>query len=338
MMVTGSPIWEMWDRERPKTMEFEPSQLVQAIERLVEQSPENRLAKIDNRPTFDAPLVAFADGDDPLFEQYKTVIGPHHMTPREALAAATPDTSPGAADRVTVVCWILPVHGETREDNKREKNRPSRSWAHQRNYGELFNETIRRHVETTLRDAGYRAVAPVLSKAFRVIRTPEEGVKRPPESTWSERHACYAAGLGTFSLNDAMITPRGIAVRCGSVVTDWVCEPTARPYPDHTANCLYLSRGTCGVCIERCPADAITTDGHDKLKCMWFVHGSDEAKRLREEYAVKIAGCGLCQTGVPCQDRIPSPADVERRRQVPASAGRDPVPQQRNLTTREHEP
>jgi len=37
-----------------------------------------------------------------------------------------------------------------------------------------------------------------------------------PASSWSERHAAYAAGLGTFSLNDALITPKGIAHRLGS--------------------------------------------------------------------------------------------------------------------------
>jgi len=41
-----------------------------------------------------------------------------------------------------------------------------------------------------------------------------------PSSNWSERHIAYAAGMGTFSLNDAFITEKGIAIKLLSVVTE----------------------------------------------------------------------------------------------------------------------
>jgi epoxyqueuosine reductase QueG len=111
-------------------------------------------------------------------------------------------------------------------------------------------------------------VAPTHTSLFRTIR---EGAPRPPVSTWSERHALYAAGLGTFSLNDGFITPRGIAMRCGSVVTDLPLLPTPRPYASHTANCLFLSQGTCSACISRCPVGAISPQGHDKALCAAYL-------------------------------------------------------------------
>ena len=120
----------------------------------------------------------------------------------------------------------------------------------------------------------------------------------------------YAAGLGTFGLSDGFITPRGIAMRCGSVVTNLPLAVTPRDYTSHTANCLYLSEGTCGVCAERCPAGAITREGgHDKLKCQEFTYGT--LRPLFAEYGVEGErgagiGCGLCQTGVPCEAGIPA--------------------------------
>ena len=87
-------------------------------------------------------------------------------------------------------------------------------------------------------------------------------------SVWSERHAAYVAGLGTFGLCDGLITPAGKAMRCGSVVARIQIPPTERPYTDHHAYCLHFSHGTCGKCIERCPAGAITRAGHDKKKCL----------------------------------------------------------------------
>ena len=90
-------------------------------------------------------------------------------------------------------------------------------------------------------------------------------------STWSERHAAYAAGLGTFGLCDGLITPLGKAVRCGSVIARIPIQPSSRPYQDHHAYCLFYSKGICGKCIDRCPVGAITKDGHDKSKCQHYV-------------------------------------------------------------------
>ena len=56
------------------------------IRTVVRGSPGNRLQYFDDSPIFDEPLVAVADGDDPLFEEYKRVIGSHHLTPREVLS------------------------------------------------------------------------------------------------------------------------------------------------------------------------------------------------------------------------------------------------------------
>jgi epoxyqueuosine reductase QueG len=153
----------------------------------------------------------------------------------------------------------------------------------------------------TLQRAGHLAVAPVLTEQFRIYG---QGVSHPPASTWSERHILYAAGMGTFGLSDGFITARGIAMRCGSVVCDLPLRPSPRRSPNHTANCLYLSKGACGACIDRCPAAAISPQGHDKLKCQDYTYGW--ARSLSAIYGVGILGCGLCQTGVPCEDRIPT--------------------------------
>ena len=83
-------------------------------------------------------------------------------------------------------------------------------------------------------------------------------------SSWSERHAAHAAGLGTFGLCDGLITAKGKAMRVGSVVAKISIEPTPRPYADHRAYCLFFADGTCGKCIDRCPVRAITESGHDK--------------------------------------------------------------------------
>ena len=53
----------------------------QQIKERVRTSPDNRLSFIDGYKILDKPLVKFADGDDPIFTEYKTIIAPTHLTP-----------------------------------------------------------------------------------------------------------------------------------------------------------------------------------------------------------------------------------------------------------------
>jgi epoxyqueuosine reductase len=138
------------------------------------------------------------------------------------------------------------------------------------------------------------------SPHFRRLRSPKVGLA----SSWSERHAAYASGLGTFGLSDGLITPKGKAIRVGSVVTDLVLQPSSQKYRTHRSNCLYYYNKTCNVCAVRCPAGAITSKGHDKDKCSEYAYKVIGPSK-KAEYGVKIAGCGLCQTKVPCEFEIP---------------------------------
>jgi len=275
------------------------SRIRDAIEAFVRESPENRLHLIDDSPIFDAPLVAFADGHDPLFTEYKEIIGPFHLTPGEVLAGVAPEASDSAT--VSVICWILPVSRKARLSNRRREMEPSFRWSHTRTYGEQFNDRVREHVVSLLTDMGHVAVAPFLASTYETVEL-EDG----PASNWSERHAAYAAGLGTFSLSDGFITPAGIAMRCGSVITSLPLAPAGVSRADHLSNCLYYVDGSCGICIDRCPAGAITGSGHDKHKCRAYLNS--DLSPLKERYGAEVPGCGLCQTGVPCESRIPAAA------------------------------
>ena len=128
----------------------------QRIEAFVAESPENRMAQLDGAPFFDAPLVGFADGDDPLFSQFKTIIGPSHLTPREwiAEAGACPDAPHTSLERLSVIGYILPITEETRVSNRAETRQPSLRWAHQRTHGEEFNKLVRGSIVDLLREAG----------------------------------------------------------------------------------------------------------------------------------------------------------------------------------------
>ncbi|MFH1382711.1 MAG: epoxyqueuosine reductase [Chloroflexota bacterium] len=273
---------------------IEPAAIVAEITAFVRTSPLNGMPEAKEYPIFDDPLVQFADGDDPIFTQYKTIIAPTHLTPREALAKAYRKNPADMPEHISVISWILPITEKTRKANRSQTEAPARVWSYTRWYGEKFHDTLRQHMVEFLVNRGYLAVAP-FQQPFFATTSNEKG----PYSNWSERHVAYAAGLGTFSLSDGFITERGIAHRCGSIVTDLVLPASPRTAEGPYSNCLLYVNASCKACIARCPAGAISEKGHDKLKCNAYLR--QNLKYLLEELKVGNAGCGLCQTKVPCE-------------------------------------
>jgi epoxyqueuosine reductase QueG len=267
-------------------------------------SPKNTLGDRTGEPSWEDALVGFASGADPIWQQYKEYVGAFHWTPWEIFNQHCPEQSAGAKD-LTVISWVLPQRKAVRQANRRAKKYPAEAWARVRVFGEEFNAALRRHVADTLNRLGNPAVAPMLVANWTIVKS----ARFSYASSWSERHAAHAAGLGTFGLCDGLITAKGKAVRIGSVVAKVAIEPTSRPYNDHRAYCLYFAKGTCGQCIDRCPARAITETGHDKEKCRQHLVRSREY--VKKTYRFEGYGCGLCQAGVPCEAGIPVKAARE---------------------------
>ena len=284
-----------------------PNQILEKlIKDFVRDSEQNRRTQLDHGVYWDEPLVGFASGSDPLFSEYKTIIGSFHLTPREIIAEALREKgSPlpfSELEQISVISWILPMAEDIRKSNREEDRFPSKLWTYAKGFGEACNDALRRHVAGFLADLGYIAVAPLHLSSFRSFRDEKAGWA----SSWSERHAAYACGLGTFSLSDGFITAKGIAIRAGSVVTLLKLAPSEKKLRYHKENCLFFRNEKCGRCIARCPAGAITKEGHDKDKCHQY-QDSDPLKAKRLEYQNPASACGLCQTGVPCEFRIPRP-------------------------------
>lgn len=269
---------------------------VAVIKDFMGQSPANSLQNESGEPAWGEPLIGFSSGHDPLYRKLKEDIGDFYWTPPEIFA----ETFHSVPRDLMVISWILPQTEPTKKDNRKEKNYPSERWSRSRNFGEQANVALARHVVEKLRQSGFRAFVPTLSPLWKWQTSERYGVA----SNWSERHAAFAAGLGTFSLCDGLITPKGKAMRCGSVIADIPISPTPRPYEDHRAYCLFHAKGICKKCIDRCPVGALSEAGHDKLKCRNFLFDV-VAGYAKARFGFESYGCGLCQTGVPCESGIP---------------------------------
>ena len=264
------------------------------------------------------PLIGVARGDDHIFDEFKSAVAPEHLSPAEMwLKSGLPDGENLDA-RLRIVSIIFPYVREIREAGGRSRgDMPPEIYCVARNFADAFIRGATDKVAGFLQEHGYQATSGIGSRAFQMLSDKESG---RIYANWSERHVAFVAGLGTFSLHEALITEAGCNVRIGSVLTDAPLEVTPRASDDPYANCLHFAKGTCGACIARCPAGALTEDGHDKHKCRLYggkvreemlgrpLRAILRSKHLKIDKGEKVTysvGCALCQFDVPCTDKNP---------------------------------
>jgi epoxyqueuosine reductase len=266
---------------------MDTSEIRELARTFVAADPRNAIPEVPGLAIYEEPLFAVAAAADPLYGELKKegIIGPHHLSPGEWL----PDAG-------SVFTYFLPFSNKIVSSNRVE-GMPSKEWYLSRYWGEEFNNALRDHLVGAITRAGYAAVAPPRTDRFVML---------PTTSNWSERHTAYIAGLGTFCLSYSFITEKGCAGRFGSIITDLSLPASPRTARSLMENCIYDEDGTCGDCISRCPAGAITAERKDHITCMNFI-----AEKILAEYPQKYGniyagGCGKCQTGVPCARTNPN--------------------------------
>lgn len=252
--------------------------------RMVVSPPEGGDAEM---PIFDTPLVGVADATDSLFERFvdPAVIGPKYRVPEGWL--------PGARSVVSV---FFPFSDQVRDSNRGE-GQASLAWQQGKHDGTKVIADICQGICDLLQSEGHRAIAPCRNGGNAYVEIPESVSGKPSfkaSSAWSERHAAFVCGLGTFGISKGLITRRGMAGRFGSVVTDAPLQVTPREYEGVYEWCIH-----CSACVQRCPVNAITPGGQkNNAVCESWCVQVDEVHHLGD-------ACGKCQIEVPCECRRP---------------------------------
>lgn len=233
------------------------------------------------------PLVGFADAWDPYIQDLRRIISPTHALPQDILAGA----------RIVLVYYV-PFTRELARTNQTGTLYSSPDWAlayEETNamFGVLNGELVR-----WLSERGYTGVVAPQSATFDQKRL---------ISDWSHRHFAYAAGLGTFGLNNMLLTPLGCCGRYSSLVTDLDVRPGHRREREL---CLYKDNGSCGICVRHCPGGALTVNGYDRQACYQVLRKNAEVYTMFGSSYTDETGtspnsvgsevCGKCVTASPC--------------------------------------
>lgn len=236
---------------------------------------------------WDEPLVGFANANHPDIFKLKEIISEQHVMPNEVLTSPT-----------IIIAYFVPFTKELANTNKGQGDVASPEWARTYEETNTMFGNLNQYLIEEVTKMGYEAGISKESTTFdreRLI------------SNWSQRHIARIAGLGTFGMNNMLITPKGCCGRYSTVVTNLDVVPDK---PLEEEYCLYKSKAVCGVCIKHCPSGALTLDGYDRKKCFQVcLKNAEIYKGFGSSYLdetgknTNSAGsevCGKCVVNVPC--------------------------------------
>ena len=221
------------------------------------------------------PLVRFAAADDAGFARLRETVDPGHHIPQDYLP-----------DAKNVLSWFLPFLPEVGRNNL-EGSSCSAQWADAYLVTNEMAAWINcQLVEFIQNELGSVAAIPVDAGMISMENS---------RSRWSQRHVAYLAGHGTFGKNNMLISDAGSVGRYFSIVTTLDVQPDM---PVLEERCLWKQDGSCGLCMKRCEAGALTADGFDRFQCL------RQCIKNMERYPGADV-CGKCTVELPCSYENP---------------------------------
>ena len=227
------------------------------------------------------PVVGVAAADDLLFPVLKEAVGPNHRLPVDFIP-----------DAQSVIAFFLPFSEDIIRSNVGGKE-SSREWDIANIETNQLIADINGFLQQKIGDLGYEATN---------LPATYDYDEHSLTSNWSHRHIAYIAGIGTFGINNMIITEKGCCGRIGSIVTNLPLRPT---YRSDQENCLYKANGSCGKCASYCVAGAMSLEGSpyvDRRKCHDQIY-DDKVP----QYDIGIGdACGKCMCAMPCSTKNPA--------------------------------
>ena len=256
------------------------------IQQVIEDVVSEYQAQEDIATIWGGVQTGYADTHHPYIRDLKKVVGPQHVMPEDILPDAT----------VILAIYVAFTRELAKTNNPGRLSSPE--WARAYEETNAMFQVIGQRLTAWCAERGYKAVVPREASTFDQEKL---------VSSWSQRHIAYAAGLGTFGMNNMLITPLGCCGRYFTLVTNLDLEPDG---PLKEELCLYKRNGKCGVCMKNCPQDALTPEGYDRNKCYELLRANAEIYTDFGSSYVDESGtdansvgsevCGKCVTASPC--------------------------------------
>ena len=224
-------------------------------------------------------LAGIIPANDKKINSLKELVSADHFMPDDIL--------PGAK---SVVCFFIPF-GESIVKSNLGGRLASREWALAYIKTNDLIKKISEEIEHLMEKNGYKAGKIPATHNFDEVKL---------ISNWSHRHVAYMAGMGTFGINNMLITKKGCCGRFGSIITDYEFDEY-KNIPAAKENCLYKKNGSCGVCQKQCPVNAYENNVYNRRKC--YEQCLENAEYHKQLGLADV--CGKCLVGLPCSAKEP---------------------------------
>lgn len=266
------------------------------INTLITDYVRNYHLKNDIATKWGTPLVGYANANHPYIQNLPKLISASHDLPQNILD-----------NPKIILVYYIPFTKELARTNRNEQQLSSPDWARAYEETNKMFTKLNSYLIQVLSEYGYNAATSSKASTYDRLNL---------ISDWSYRHLAYVAGLGTFGLNNMLITKYGCCGRYNAIVTNLDIEADR---PLTTELCLFKKNGTCGVCITKCPAKALKINDtgeltYDRKKCYAVLRKNAEIyNQFGSSYTSdmptlssttsNVGGsevCGKCITHSPC--------------------------------------
>lgn len=232
----------------------------------------------DIQSKWKTPIIGYADVYHPIIRDLKNIVSETHHLPEEIID-----------DAKIVVVYFIPFHESIVLSNiKVADNYASKEWALAYKETNDMLKELKVYLVNKIKDAGY------LADYCHDNGMIHDGYY----SNYSEKHLAYVAGIGTFGLNNLLISKDGCCGRIGSIITNLDVKADA---PLTKERCLYKIDKSCQVCLNSCFMEALRTNyPFQRNKCYQACY-RNELIYGGHDYSV----CGKCSVGLPCSFKAP---------------------------------
>ena len=225
------------------------------------------------------PIIKIISAENKNFAILKEAVSAEHLMPDEILP-----------DAKSVISFFIPFH-ENIVNSNIDGKMASEKWVIAYIKTNELIKTINDNIEILMKKNGYNTGKIPATHNFD---------ERKLISNWSHRHIAYIAGMGTFGINNMLITKNGCCGRLGSIIIDYkIDEPEEKKII--TEKCLNKINGSCGLCQKKCAINTYENNKFNRQKCYQQCLKNSEYHK-KNGYADV---CGKCLAGLPCSMNEP---------------------------------
>jgi len=225
------------------------------------------------------PIIEIISAKDERLHILKEVVSSEHLMPGDILA-----------DAESIISFFIPYQEHIVKSNI-EGPLASEEWSKAYIKTNDMIKMINENIESLMEQNGYKAGKIPATHNYDKVKL---------ISNWSHRHIAYIAGIGTFGINNMLITKNGCCGRFGSIIINYKFNEYQQTGKTEE-KCLHKRNGTCGICQKKCILQCYENNSFNRHRCHEQCQKNDEYHKTNGNATV----CGKCLVGLPCSMKEP---------------------------------